>query len=92
MAIDQTINNVFHKNAGNQYKIFYNEEQEADENGELLEPTAADPIAAPTAQAPKDPKAPTAAPPTDPKAPTAADPLTPQDTVAQTTPLQVVAG
>jgi hypothetical protein len=90
MAIDQITNSAYQKNAGNvgsQYKVFYNEEQETDEEGNLLEPTAADPIAAPTTPAtdPKAPQAPTdpAAAPTDPKAPTDpnAPPADPQDTV-----------
>jgi hypothetical protein len=87
MSIDQIINSAYQKNLGSQYKLFYNEEeQEADENGNLLEPTAADPIAAPTIPT-KDPKAPQApadpaAAPTDPKAP----PVDPQDTVATTPP------
>jgi hypothetical protein len=83
MGIDQVINSAYQKNlnnVGSQYKLFYNEEQEG-EDGNLLEPTAADPIAAPTAQAP-DPKAPQAPTAPDPKAP----PAEPQDTVATTPP------
>jgi hypothetical protein len=92
MSIDQIIHSAYQRNSGHvgsQYKLFYSEEQEADDEGSLLEPTAADPITAPTipAKDPKVPQAPTdpaAAPTEDPKAP--ADPLDPKDTVGTATP------